>query len=124
MFMNPSFWIFPAFKKSQLMTTRMGAGLQNKPVKTFLASLAQVEGTDSVTSAVLKEVRGAIKEGRDGGQNSGDAGGSHAAEVTIPPFAMKAAAPAPAAKKEYTATEKNSCSIEAMRNGGECEVCQ
>jgi ribonucleoside-diphosphate reductase alpha chain len=29
-----------------------------------------------------------------------------------------------AAKKEYTAEEKNACSIEAMRNGGTCEACQ
>ena len=27
-------------------------------------------------------------------------------------------------KKEYTAEEKMACSIEAMRNGEECEVCQ
>jgi ribonucleoside-diphosphate reductase alpha chain len=26
--------------------------------------------------------------------------------------------------REYTAEEKNACSIEAMRNGGECEACQ
>jgi ribonucleoside-diphosphate reductase alpha chain len=32
-------------------------------------------------------------------------------------------APKPA-KKEYTAEEKNACSIEAMRNGGTCEACQ
>ena len=28
------------------------------------------------------------------------------------------------AKKEFTAEEKMACSIEAMRNGGECEACQ
>jgi ribonucleoside-diphosphate reductase alpha chain len=27
-------------------------------------------------------------------------------------------------KKEFTAAEKTACSIEAMRNGGECEACQ
>ena len=102
----------------------MRVGHQKKGARVFLASLAQAWETDSVELAVLKEVRGAIKEGRDGGQNSGDAGGTHAAEVTIPPFAMKAAAPVPAAKKEYTAAEKTACSIEAMRNGGECEACQ
>jgi len=31
---------------------------------------------------------------------------------------------AEAPKKEYTADEKMACSIEAMRNGGECEACQ
>lgn len=37
------------------------------------------------------------------------------------------AAPVPGAeppKKTYTAAEKTACSIEAMRNGGECEACQ
>jgi ribonucleoside-diphosphate reductase alpha chain len=89
----------------------------------YLRSLG-ASNIEKATISVKKEVRGAIKEGRDGGQNSGDAGGTHAAEVTIPPFAMKAAAPAPAAKKEFTAAEKTACSIEAMRNGGECEACQ
>jgi len=28
------------------------------------------------------------------------------------------------AKKTFTAEEKMACSIEAMRNGGECEACQ
>jgi ribonucleoside-diphosphate reductase alpha chain len=27
-------------------------------------------------------------------------------------------------KKEFTAAEKQACSIEAMRNGEECEACQ
>jgi ribonucleoside-diphosphate reductase alpha chain len=89
----------------------------------YLRSLG-ASNIEKATISVKKEVRGAIKEGRDGGQNSGDAGGTHAAEVTIPPFAMKAAAPAPAAKKEYTAAEKTACSIEAMKNGEECEACQ
>ena len=89
----------------------------------YLRSLG-ASNIEKATISVKKEVRGAIKEGRDGGQNSGDAGGTHATEVTIPPFATKAAAPAPAAKKEYTAAEKTACSIEAMRNGGECEACQ
>ena len=89
----------------------------------YLRSLG-ASNIEKATISVKKEVRGAIKEGRDGGQNSGDAGGTHATEVTIPPFATKAAAPAPAAKKEYTAAEKTACSIEAMKNGEECEACQ
>jgi len=28
------------------------------------------------------------------------------------------------AKRVYTAEQKLACSIEAMRNGGECEACQ
>jgi ribonucleoside-diphosphate reductase alpha chain len=27
-------------------------------------------------------------------------------------------------QKAFTAAEKTACSIEAMRNGGECEACQ
>jgi len=70
----------------------------------YLRSLG-ASNIEKATVAVKKEVRGAIKEGQDGGQNSGDAGGSHA-------------------KREYTDAEKNACSIEAMRNGGTCEACQ
>ena len=70
----------------------------------YLRSLG-ASNIEKATVAVKKEVRGAIKEGQDGGQNSGDAGGSHA-------------------KRDYTEAEKNACSIEAMRNGGTCEACQ
>ena len=114
MFMNPSFWIVPAFKNSRARSSRLGAGLQHK----------EVFGTDSIESTMKKEVRGAIKEGRDGGQNSGDAGGTHAAEITIPPFALRDAARAPTAKKKYAAAEKSTCSIEAMCNGSEYEAWQ
>ena len=89
----------------------------------YLRSLG-ASNIEKATISVKKEVRGAIKEGRDGGQNSGDAGGTHAAEITIPPFAMTGAAPAATAKKEYTAAEKTACSIEARKNGEECEACQ
>jgi ribonucleoside-diphosphate reductase alpha chain len=70
----------------------------------YLRSLG-ASNIEKATVAVKKETRGAVKEGADGGQNSGDAGGSHA-------------------KAEYTAEEKLACSIEAMRNGGTCEACQ
>ena len=78
-------------------------------------------------------MRGAVNEGAAGGQNSGDTGGTHsplltnapftpaAADVTQPPTAITASAPA---KKTYSAEQKLACSIEAMRNGGECEACQ
>jgi ribonucleoside-diphosphate reductase alpha chain len=89
----------------------------------YLRSLG-ASNIEKATISVKKEVRGAIKEGRDGGQNSGDAGGTHAAEITAAPFAMKAPAPAPTAKKKYSAAEKTACSIEAMKNGEECEACQ
>jgi ribonucleoside-diphosphate reductase alpha chain len=112
----------------------------------YLRSLG-ASNIEKATVSVKKEVRGAVKEGQDGGQNSGDAGGSHqpvvlgAAVVTngerIPiqtldtaaPFVAGADVTAPPmplrpAKKEFTAAEKAACSIEAMRNGGECEACQ
>jgi ribonucleoside-diphosphate reductase alpha chain len=72
----------------------------------YLRSLG-ASNIEKATVAVKKEVRGAIKEGQDGGQNSGDAGGSHA--------------PIP---KVYSAEEKAACSIEAMRRGEICEACQ
>ncbi|MSU65315.1 MAG: ribonucleoside-diphosphate reductase subunit alpha [Opitutus sp.] len=106
----------------------------------YLRSLG-ASNIEKATVGVKKEMRGAVNEGSSGGINSGDtmAGlssvasakgdGSHqpvltnspfatATEVTIPPMAMTGA------KKSYTAEEKTACSIEAMRNGGECEACQ
>jgi len=47
----------------------------------YLRSLG-ASNIEKATVSVKKEVRGAIKEGRDGGQNSGDAGGSHSSQVT------------------------------------------
>ena len=80
----------------------------------YLRSLG-ASNIEKATISVKKEVRGAIKEGQDGGQNSGDTGGSHSGGTTPAPVAKK---------KEFTAAEKTACSIEAMRNGGECEACQ
>src|SRR5690606_28599285 len=37
---------------------------------------------------------------------------------------MRGATAENGAKKTYTAEEKKACSIEAMRNGEECEACQ
>ncbi|MCK9361877.1 ribonucleoside-diphosphate reductase subunit alpha [Patescibacteria group bacterium] len=77
---------------------------------------------EKATVGVKKEMRGAVGEGASGGQNSGDAGGSHSAAPVGPDLASgRSDAPA---KKTYTAAEKTACSIEAMRNGGECEACQ
>jgi ribonucleoside-diphosphate reductase alpha chain len=45
-------------------------------------------------------------------------------DVTQPPMSMGTGGSNPAPKREYTAAEKTACSIEAMRNGGECEACQ
>ncbi len=82
----------------------------------YLRSLG-ASNIEKATIAVKKEVRGAIKEGQDGGQNSGDTGGTHSKEQ------VKADAATAAGKKTYTAEEKKACSIEAMRNGEECEAC-
>jgi ribonucleoside-diphosphate reductase alpha chain len=81
----------------------------------YLRSLS-ASNIEKATVGVKKQMRGAVSEGSAGGQNSGDAGGSHS---TAP---MPVAAPAP--KKTYTADEKLACSIEAMRNGEACEACQ
>jgi hypothetical protein len=102
MFMNPSFQIVPAFKNSRVRSSRLGAGRQNKRGKVGLASPAEALGRDSFASVVQNEARSAIKQVQDGGQNSGDAGGTHAAEITISPFSAACAAQ----KKEFTAAEK------------------
>ena len=84
----------------------------------YLRSLG-ASNIEKATIAVKKETRGAIKEGADGGQNSGDTGGTHSiAQVKAD------AATAAGGKKTYTAAEKTACSIEAMRNGEACEACQ
>ncbi len=67
----------------------------------YLRSLG-ASNIEKASVAVKKELRGAV---------GGD---------TTVPFAT----PDNGAKKEYTAEEKNACSIEAMRNGGTCEACQ
>jgi ribonucleotide reductase alpha subunit len=113
----------------------------------YLRSLG-ASNIEKATIAVKKEVRGAIKEGQDGGQNSGDAGGSHSVEAmavgtaaaavlgagSAGPFASTNAelqtpnpersSSASAPKKTYTAAEKTACSIEARKRGEECEACQ
>ena len=71
---------------------------------------------EKATVVVKKNMRGAVGEGSAGGQNSGDAGGTHSV--------AQVAADAAAAKKTYTAEEKLACSIESQRNGEECEACQ
>ncbi len=72
----------------------------------YLRSLG-ASNIEKATVSVKKEVRGAIKEGQDGGRNSGDAEGT-----------------APTSPRVYTEAEKNACSIEAMRRGEICEACQ
>ena len=73
---------------------------------------------EKATVGVKKEMRGAVGEGASGGQNSGDAGGSHSGTQ------VSSLSPQVSEKKTYTADEKRVCSIEAMKNGEECEACQ
>jgi ribonucleoside-diphosphate reductase alpha chain len=69
---------------------------------------------EKATVSVKKEMRGAAGETK-----AETATRDAAALLSTPPF------PDISAKaKEYTAEEKNACSIEAMRNGGTCEACQ
>jgi ribonucleoside-diphosphate reductase alpha chain len=87
----------------------------------YLRSLG-ASNIEKATISVKKEVR--IKDSPEGGDTTAPFAATAAtaaapdAEVTAPPM------PNRAPKKEYTAEEKRVCSIEAMRNGGECEACQ
>ncbi len=89
---------------------------------TYYLRTLGASGIEKATVSMKKETRGAVKEGNDGGQNSGDIGGSHQPSVLAGSEAPHSSLSAPA--KTYTAAEKTACSIEAMRNGGECEACQ
>ena len=75
---------------------------------------------EKATVAVKKEVRGAIKEGAGRRPKLRRRRWRRIA----PQVKADAEAAVMAAKKTYTAAEKTACSIEAMRNGGECEACQ
>jgi len=59
---------------------------------------------EKATVSIKKEVRGAIADS-----------GSQPSTLSSQPAE---------GKKTYTAEQKLACSIEAMRNGGECEACQ
>jgi ribonucleoside-diphosphate reductase alpha chain len=69
---------------------------------------------EKATVQVKKEMRGAAGETK-----AETATRDAAALLSTPPFPDIASGP-----KQYTAEEKNACSIEAMRNGGTCEACQ
>ncbi len=88
----------------------------------YLRSLG-ASNIEKATVQIKKDVRGAVKEGQNGGQNSGDAGGTHAPMANQGPLPITHN-PSPASTRQFTDAEKLSCSIEAMRNGGECEACQ
>ncbi len=73
---------------------------------TYYLRTLGASGIEKATVASKAEVRG------------------HAGTATDSATASSAAMPATSEKREYTAAEKTACSIEAMRNGGECEACQ
>jgi len=94
---------------------------------------------EKATVSVKKEVRGAVKEGQDGGINSGDtiaglmaiAIGGNAAPIervaSLDHEHMSDREPGTVnrePKRSFSEAEKTACSIEAMRNGGTCEACQ
>ena len=75
---------------------------------------------EKATVTVKKEVRGAAGEtkGETATRDAKDV--ATAAALTTAPFGATDASP----KKTYTQAEKNTCSIEAMKNGEICEACQ
>jgi ribonucleoside-diphosphate reductase alpha chain len=82
----------------------------------YLRSLG-ASNIEKATVQVKKEVRG----------HAGGVAGAVAAAVTGNTASAGAKGlgdEGGAPKKEYSASEKLACSIEAMRNGGECEACQ
>jgi ribonucleoside-diphosphate reductase alpha chain len=101
----------------------------------YLRSLG-ASGVEKATLNVKKEIRGAAGETKAETATRDTAAATAlsnaTAEMTTAPFAA-ASTPSPEpsalsasspAKKSYTAEEKRVCSIEAMKNGEECEACQ
>jgi ribonucleoside-diphosphate reductase alpha chain len=110
----------------------------------YLRSMG-ASGIEKATLAGKKDVRGAAGETkaetatRDTRVAAASAvlSGVERTEVTTAPFLVsldsnppvlapssELSAPSSSAKKVYTADEKRVCSIEAMKNGEECEACQ
>jgi ribonucleoside-diphosphate reductase alpha chain len=79
---------------------------------------------EKATVNVKKEVRGAAGETKaeTATRDAGVVAAASAAALSTAPFG--ASATPPTEKKTYTAEEKRVCSIEAMKNGEECEACQ
>ncbi|MBI3887080.1 MAG: ribonucleoside-diphosphate reductase subunit alpha, partial [Opitutae bacterium] len=96
----------------------------------YLRSMG-ASGVEKATLNVKKDVRGAAGETK-AETATRDAGvASAAAELSTTPFPTAGAElstlnaqSSTGAKRQYTAAEKTACSIDAMRNGGECEACQ
>ncbi|MBE7539778.1 MAG: ribonucleoside-diphosphate reductase subunit alpha [Opitutaceae bacterium] len=80
----------------------------------YLRSLS-ASNIEKATVAAKKEVRiGSIAT----------TAGTSDSNPPSPRHAAPDASPSKADRREYTAEEKTACSLEAMRNGGECEACQ
>jgi len=98
---------------------------------TYYLRTLGASGIEKATVSTKKDVRGAAGETKEttaarsalsAAANSTPPVGS---DLTTAPFASTTApTPSDAPKKTYTAEEKRVCSIEAMRNGEECEACQ
>ncbi|MBI2814285.1 MAG: ribonucleoside-diphosphate reductase subunit alpha [Opitutae bacterium] len=96
----------------------------------YLRSMG-ASGIEKATSNVKKEVRGVAGESKAA---TADRDTAAAAALSAAPFATPAesvpstlnsqpSTPA-SSKRVYSADEKRACSIEAMKNGEECEACQ
>ncbi|MDI1320875.1 MAG: ribonucleoside-diphosphate reductase subunit alpha, partial [bacterium] len=80
---------------------------------------------EKATINVKKDVRGAAGETKAETATRDAKDVAIAAALSTAPFATEVGAVAPnGPNKEYTAAEKNACSIEAMKNGEICEACQ
>ena len=118
---------------SHMYRSAWHAGLKT----TYYLRTLGASGIEKATVSAKKDVRGAAGETkeattardvRDAAASAGNSTPSVTTDITTTPFAsvgtaVSNSAPA-AAKKTYTADEKKACSIEAMRNGEECEACQ
>jgi ribonucleoside-diphosphate reductase alpha chain len=95
----------------------------------YLRSLG-ASGVEKATLNVKKDVRGAAGETKAETATRDVRDAAAATDVSTAPFpvvgtvAPNGPAPEAPAKKTYTAEEKRVCSIEAMKNGEECEACQ
>ncbi|KXU37884.1 response regulator SirA [Cephaloticoccus primus] len=85
---------------------------------TYYLRSAAASTIEKATVSVKKEVRGAVAGG------AGEAGGVGVAGGAAATLGTAAALAAPVPTRTYTEAEKRACSIEAMRNGEECEACQ
>ncbi len=118
---------------SHMYRSAWHAGLKT----TYYLRTLGASGIEKATVSTKKDVRGAAGEtkeattARDVRDAATVSAGSNppvvSTDMTTAPFASisTTTSDSPAtAKKTYSAEEKKACSIEAMRNGEECEACQ